>query len=59
MIPGALSLRCHYKDLTLQVIIMAGEGDKIVFKRPAEQRREAITGSVTYAIQGAGQMIHY
>ena len=59
MIPGALSLRGHYKDLTLPVIIMAGEGDKIVFKRRAEQLREAITGSVIYVIQGAGHMIHY
>jgi pimeloyl-ACP methyl ester carboxylesterase len=59
MIPGALSLRGHYKDLTLPVVIMAGEGDKIVFKRRAEQLRAAITGSVIYVIQGAGHMIHY
>jgi pimeloyl-ACP methyl ester carboxylesterase len=59
MIPGALGLRGHYKDLTLPVIIMAGEGDKVVFKRRAEQLKAAISGSVLYVIQGAGHMIHY
>lgn len=59
MIPGALALRDHYKDLTLPVVIMAGEGDKVVFKRRAEQLKAAVKGSVLYVIQGAGHMIHY
>lgn len=59
MIPGALALRDHYQDLTLPVIIVAGEGDKVVFKRRAEQLRAAIRGSVLYVIQGAGHMVHH
>jgi pimeloyl-ACP methyl ester carboxylesterase len=59
MIPGALALRDHYKDLALPVVIMAGEGDKVVFKRRAEQLKAAVKGSVLYVVQGAGHMIHY
>ena len=36
LIPGALALRRGYKDLTLPVAIIAGEGDKIVFKRSSK-----------------------
>jgi pimeloyl-ACP methyl ester carboxylesterase len=59
MIPGALGLRDHYKDLTLPVVIMAGDGDKVVFKRRAEQLKAAVGGSVLHVVQGAGHMIHY
>ncbi len=59
MIPGALALRDHYKDLTLPVVIMAGEGDKMVFKRRAEQLRAAVKGSMLYILQGTGHMIHH
>jgi pimeloyl-ACP methyl ester carboxylesterase len=59
MIPGALALRDHYKDLTLPVVIMAGKGDKVVFKRRAEQLKAAIKGSVLYVVDGAGHMVHY
>jgi pimeloyl-ACP methyl ester carboxylesterase len=59
MIPGALALRDHYQDLTLPVIIVAGEGDKVVFKRRAEQLRAAVKSSVLYVIQGAGHMVHH
>jgi pimeloyl-ACP methyl ester carboxylesterase len=59
MIPGALALQDHYGDLTLPVVIMAGEGDKVVFKRRAEQLRAAIKASVLYVVQGSGHMVHY
>jgi pimeloyl-ACP methyl ester carboxylesterase len=59
MIPGALALRDHYKDLRLPVVIMAGEGDKVVFKRRAEQLKAAVSGSVLSIVQGAGHMVHY
>ncbi len=39
VMPGALALRDHYKDLNLPVVIVAGDGDKVVFKRRAEQLR--------------------
>jgi pimeloyl-ACP methyl ester carboxylesterase len=59
MIPGALGLRGHYADLKLPIVIMAGDGDKVVFKRRAEQLKAAVRGSVLHVVQGAGHMIHY
>ena len=58
MIPGALALRGHYKDLSLPVIIIAGEGDKIVFKRRSEQLAGEIQGSALQIVKGAGHMLH-
>ena len=59
MIPGALALRGHYKDLNLPVIIIAGEGDKIVFKRRSEQLAGEIQGSSLQIVKGAGHMVHH
>ena len=59
MIPGALALRGDYKDLTLPVVIIAGEGDKVVFKRRSEQLRDSIRGSVLQIVKGAGHMVHH
>jgi pimeloyl-ACP methyl ester carboxylesterase len=59
MIPGAGALRENYKDLNLPVIIIAGDGDKIVFKRRSEQLRDSIPGSVLQIVKGAGHMVHH
>jgi pimeloyl-ACP methyl ester carboxylesterase len=59
MVPGALALRGGYKDLTLPVVIIAGDGDKVVFKRRAEQLRDSIQGSVLQVVKGAGHMVHH
>jgi pimeloyl-ACP methyl ester carboxylesterase len=59
MIPGALSLRGHYDGLSLPVVIMAGEGDKVVFKRGAKRLQASIAGSVLKVVKGAGHMVHY
>ena len=59
MIPGALALRGHYKDLTLPVVIIAGDGDKIVFKRRSERLAASIRGSVLQVVKGAGHMVHH
>ena len=59
MIPGALALRTRYKDLTLPVVIMAGDGDKVVFKRAAERLRANIPSSSLYIVAGAGHMVHH
>jgi pimeloyl-ACP methyl ester carboxylesterase len=59
MIPGALALRRHYKDLILPVVIIAGDGDRVVFKRRAEQLRDRIRGSVLQIVKGAGHMVHH
>lgn len=59
MIPGALALRGRYKDLTLPVVIVGGDGDKVVFKRRSEQLRDSIPGSVLQIVKGAGHMVHH
>jgi pimeloyl-ACP methyl ester carboxylesterase len=59
MIPGALALRAGYRRLALPVIIIAGDGDKLVFKRSSEQLRESIPGSVLQIVKGAGHMVHH
>jgi pimeloyl-ACP methyl ester carboxylesterase len=59
MIPGALALRGGYTDLTLPVVIIAGAGDKVVFKRRSEQLRDSIPGAVLQIVEGAGHMVHH
>ncbi len=59
MIPGALALRAQYKDLTLPVVIIAGEGDRIVLSRRSEQMRDNIPSSVLQIVNGAGHMVHH
>jgi pimeloyl-ACP methyl ester carboxylesterase len=38
---------------------MAGEGDKVVFKRMAERLRASIPDSVLRVVEGAGHMVHH
>jgi pimeloyl-ACP methyl ester carboxylesterase len=59
MIPCALALRGDYKNLTLPVVIIAGEGDKIVFKRRSDRLAASIRGSVLRIIKHAGHMVHH
>jgi pimeloyl-ACP methyl ester carboxylesterase len=59
MIQGALALRKHYEGLTLPVVIIAGDGDTVVFKRRSEQLSLAIKGSELQIIKGAGHMAHH
>jgi pimeloyl-ACP methyl ester carboxylesterase len=59
MIPAALNLRRHYKNMTLPVVIIAGDGDKVVFKRRSKQLRDSIPGSRLEIVKGAGHMVHH
>lgn len=59
MIPAAFALRQHYDDLTLPVVIIAGDGDRVVFKRRSEQLAAKIRGSVLQIVKGAGHMVHH
>jgi pimeloyl-ACP methyl ester carboxylesterase len=59
MIPGALDLRGRYPGLAMPVVIMAGQDDKVVFKRGAEKLRAKIPGSVLRIVEGVGHMLHY
>jgi pimeloyl-ACP methyl ester carboxylesterase len=59
MIQGALALRGDYKNLTLPVVIIAGEGDKVVFKRRSERLAASIRGSALRIIKDSGHMVHH
>jgi len=59
MIPGAVALRRGYQDLTLPVVVIAGAGDKVVFKRQSERLRDCLAGSVLQIVHGAGHMVHH
>lgn len=43
----------------MPVVIMAGEGDKIVFKRSAKLLHAIIPGSALHIVGGAGHMMHH
>ena len=59
MMQGALALRNQYKDLTLPVVIIAGTGDKIVFKRMSERLHAQLPNSMLHIIEGVGHMVHH
>ena len=59
MIPGALALRGRYEDLRLPVTIIAGEDDRVVWKRRAEELAEKIPGSKLQILPRVGHMVHY
>jgi pimeloyl-ACP methyl ester carboxylesterase len=59
MIPCALGLRRHYADLRLPVLMLAGDGDKVAWKRNAERLHAAVPGSTLRIVEGAGHMVHH
>jgi pimeloyl-ACP methyl ester carboxylesterase len=59
MVPGATALRAHYGELTMPVLIMAGDGDLVVGDRQAERLHAAIPGSTLRIVKGVGHMIHH
>jgi pimeloyl-ACP methyl ester carboxylesterase len=59
MIPGALSLQRHYRELSMPVVIMAGKGDKVVFARMANRLHAGVPGSLLWIVKGVGHMIHH
>jgi pimeloyl-ACP methyl ester carboxylesterase len=59
MISSTLAMRDQYKLLTLPVTIIAGAGDRVVFKRMSERLAAAVAHSTLHIIEGAGHMAHY
>ncbi|CAH2603594.1 Alpha/beta hydrolase [Rhodovastum atsumiense] len=59
MIPGAIGLRRHYRNLDLPVAILAGVGDRVVFRRRAEGLQQEIRGSTLQILPEVGHMVHY
>jgi pimeloyl-ACP methyl ester carboxylesterase len=59
MIPSVVALQSGYDDLDVPVAIIAGDGDKIVFKRGAERLHRRLKGSTLEIVKGAGHMVHH
>ena len=59
MVPGAMELRTHYGELTMPVLIMAGDSDLVVGDRQAKRLHAAIPGSTLRIVEGVGHMIHH
>lgn len=41
------------------MVIMVGQGDKVVFRRNSERLAAEITGSVLRIVEGRGHMVHH
>ncbi len=60
MVPGAVALSRRYAELTLPIIVMAGEGDLIAHvDKHAERLVEEIDGAELRMIPGQGHLFHY
>lgn len=59
MVPSAANLRPHYSELAMPVVVMAGEGDKVVSYHHAKRLHVAIQGSALQIVPGVGHMVHH
>lgn len=60
MIPAAYALRHRYHELTMPVVIMAGDGDMHVDQRiHSEQLHKELPHSSYHVTLGAGHMVHH
>lgn len=59
MIPGVSRLRPHYRELRLPVVILAGDGDKVVALGQAERLQAALPHASLRIVRGAGHMVHH
>jgi pimeloyl-ACP methyl ester carboxylesterase len=59
MIPDAFSLQGRYTDLKMPVVIIAGEGDRLVDTDDQSARlHEELPQSTFHRVAGAGHMVH-
>lgn len=60
MIPAAFSLRHRYHELTMPVVIMTGDGDRLVDSHvQSEQLHDELPHSSLHVTRGAGHMLHH
>lgn len=60
MIPAAFSLRHRYHELTMPVVIMAGDRDRFVSMHiHSEQLHRELPHSTLHVTHGAGHMVHH
>ena len=60
MVPSAVAMHDHYRELSLPVAILAGDGDAIVTpERQSRRLHDDVPGSTLSMLPGLGHMIHY
>ena len=59
MVPSALGLRAHYGELSMPVVLIAGDRDLVVSHRHAERLHAAVQGSDLQIVPGVGHMVHH
>ncbi len=59
LVPSAAALSGRYGELEMPVVIMAGDGDKIVGNRQDRRLQRAVRGSRLEIVEGAGHMVHH
>jgi pimeloyl-ACP methyl ester carboxylesterase len=60
MIPAAAALQAQYRDMNIPVVIVAGDGDRVVDSaRQSARLHNEMLGSVFQLLAGVGHMVHY
>jgi pimeloyl-ACP methyl ester carboxylesterase len=60
MIPDAIALRAHYRELKMPVVLVAGADDKLVTTERQSARLHAeIPHSTFHSMPGTGHMVHH
>jgi len=60
MIPAAASLASRLNDLSLPLLIIAGEGDEVSDPTNQSQRlADTVSGSELLLLEGVGHMVHH
>jgi pimeloyl-ACP methyl ester carboxylesterase len=59
MMPDAIVFRRRYSDLTMPVVIIAGEGDRVTnIDEQSTRLHHEIAHSTFHRVEGAGHMVH-
>jgi len=59
MIPGAFAMKGHYAGLQMPLVIIAGDGDRLIHINDQSARlHEDVSQSTFHRVRGAGHMIH-
>lgn len=59
MMSDASTLSAHYRELSMPVAIVAGDGDKVVGPEHAEKLQAALPHATLQIVRGAGHMVHH
>src|SRR5436309_3148996 len=58
MIPNAIAMRGDYADLKMPVVIISGDGDRLIDIDQSVRLHEEVAQSSFHRVRGAGHMVH-